>query len=148
MSTNKHLIIGIGSPFGDDRAGWLVIEHLQRMALPAQLTLKSLDRPGPELIGQMQGFDQVTLIDAVRAHDQSVGICLPLDLSQLMQQDSCSSHGFGLAHTLTLAQALGQLPPRLQLWGICIDDRLAGESVSKEVIAAARHLAQQLSGLA
>ena len=148
MSTNKHLIIGVGSPFGDDRAGWRVIEQLQLMTLPTQLTLKSLDRPGPELIEQMQGFDRVTLIDAVRAQGYPVGTCLSLDLNQLMQQDSCSSHGFGLAHTLALARALGQLPPRLQLWGICIDDRLTGESVSKEVIAAARHLAQRLSGLA
>jgi Ni,Fe-hydrogenase maturation factor len=32
-------VIGIGSPFGDDRAGWVVLEQLAQHSLPENVEL-------------------------------------------------------------------------------------------------------------
>lgn len=46
MSSPKPVqIIGIGSPFGDDRAGWEVIRRLEQRA--ATRAESAADRPGP-----------------------------------------------------------------------------------------------------
>ncbi|GAA0796085.1 hydrogenase maturation protease [Marinobacterium sediminicola] len=145
MSTHLHLIIGIGSPFGDDQVGWRVIDQLRQMGLPSAIQLLSLDRPGPELIEQMQGGASVTLIDAVISEQHPVGCCLELDPDQLAQLDTCSSHGFGLSNTLALAQQLDQLPTRLRIFGVSIRTPGMGDGVSEEINAAAHALAQQLA---
>ena len=62
----KLKIIGVGSPFGDDRLGWIAAERLR--ALPAYLSEKDsidisiLDRPGAALISHWQDADAVILI--------------------------------------------------------------------------------------
>ncbi len=147
MSTclpEKHLVLAVGSPLGDDQAGWLVIERMRQMTLPLQLQLLNMDRPGPALIEQMQGYASVTLIDAVHTDQYPPGCWLKLNLAQLALHDSCSSHGYGLSETLMLAQRLDQLPPRLRLLGISIGRLAIGEDVSEEVTNAAQALAQQL----
>lgn len=148
MSTHppqKHLVLAIGSPFGDDLAGWLVIEQMRQMDLPLQLELGYMDRPGPALIEQMQGYASVTLIDAIYTEHYPPGCGLKLNLFQLAQHDSCSSHGFGLSETLALAQQLDQLPPKLRLLGISICKPAVGENASEDVTSAAKALAQRLA---
>lgn len=145
-SEQALLIIGIGSPFGDDRVGWEVIEQLQRMTLPSGVQLLSLDRPGVELIERMQGHARVILIDAVHSEDHPPGTCLELTSGPLRRHDNASTHGFGLAETLRLGQSLNALPPRLQLYGICIRplQSAPGAMLSPAVEAAAAQLARQL----
>lgn len=142
--TAPELIIGIGSPFGDDRAGWAVIEGLQAASPPATLKLLSLDRPGPELIELMQSQGRVTLIDALLTEDYPPGQCMALTPAQLAQANSTSSHGFGLAQTLSLARALNQLPEDLQLLTITIKQTSVDTAMSPEVASAAEALARQL----
>ncbi len=142
---DKHLIIGIGSPFGNDRAGWQVVQLLSGLPLPPYVKLLCLDRPGPELIAQMQGQDRITLIDAILSQEHPPGSCLELNLDQLAHANSNSSHGFGLAQTLALAQALGQLPARLRLFGITTSDISEREGTTEDVTTAAKALAQRLA---
>ena len=59
-------VIGLGSPFGDDRVGWRVIRLLNGR-LPGPVDLVALDRPGSTLINWMQGVEHLVLIDAVRS---------------------------------------------------------------------------------
>lgn len=148
MSTHppqRHLVLAVGSPFGDDQAGWLVIEQMRQMMLPLQLQLLYMDRPGPALIEQMQGYASVTLIDAIQTDQYPPGCWLKPNLRQLAQHGSSSSHGFGLSETLALAQQLDQLPPKLRLLGISIRRTVVGEGVSEAVTAAAQALAQRLA---
>ena len=56
-------VIGLGSPFGADRAAWDVIEGLKGR-VPADVELIPLDRPGAALINWLHRDDDVTLIDA------------------------------------------------------------------------------------
>jgi hydrogenase maturation protease len=113
-------VIGIGSPFGDDRVGWAVIEQLEQHSLPADIELVTLDRPGPDLINWLEQDVKTVLIDAMQTTAFPAGHWIPLDLDQLDSSEDLSSHGFGLAPTLKLAQALGCLPDKLKLIGVCI----------------------------
>lgn len=120
-------ILGIGSPFGDDKLGWEVITALRQslqqssliQRLPAhQISLATCDRPGSRLLELMQGADLVVLIDAVSS-DAPVGTLLRLQGEQIETADGLlSSHGFGVASALALAKALNALPARVVLWGV------------------------------
>ena len=111
-------IIGIGSPFGADRLGWQAIDLLAGASLPATELLK-LDRPGSELIRYLAGVDEVVIIDAVQSGGCRPGTVLALARSDLACLPALnSSHGFGVAEALALAERLDALPARIRLLGI------------------------------
>lgn len=128
-------VIGLGSPFGDDRVGWELIDCL-RGRLPGSIDLVKLDRPGAALINWLQGFDRVVLIDAVAAPGEP-GRLIRIEPFALGRPGTgWSSHGLDLARTLELARALGSLPRRVDLYGIAIDpgDLAAGRRVARPAI--------------
>ena len=120
-----RLIIGLGSPFGDDRVGWHVATELAAR-LPAQRArVRCLDRPGPALLDAMAGYRDGILIDAAQT-GRAPGTILrrrPAQLAASMAAGRSvgSSHVLGLAETLALGNLLGLLPPRLTLYLISID---------------------------
>ena len=117
-------ILGIGSPFGDDKLGWDAITALRRslqesgliQRLPISLT--TCDRPGSSLLGLMQGAELAVLIDAVSSN-LPVGTLVRLQGEQIGAAEGLlSSHDFGVASALALAKALNALPARVVLWGV------------------------------
>ncbi|MDP2056790.1 MAG: hydrogenase maturation protease, partial [Thiobacillus sp.] len=56
-----------------------------------------------------------------------------------------SSHGFGVLDALSLAQELGSLPPRLDLYGIEIGSVNPDEKPEENIQAAARQLANLIA---
>jgi hydrogenase maturation protease len=116
-------VIGVGSPFGADRLGWLAVDHLAKVG-PADCEWFKLDRPGSRLLDYLKRPDRVVIIDAVVWGEQPGGI-RRLSLSDLQRfQGLSSSHGFGLAETLALGAELDRLPQALQLFGIHSGDDL------------------------
>ncbi len=110
-------VIGVGSPFGADRLGWVAIDHLSKVG-PAGCEWLKLDRPGSRLLDHFDENSPAIIIDAVDWSEQP-GEVRRLSLSDLQQfQDRSSSHGFGLAETLALGAELGRLPADLHLIGI------------------------------
>ncbi len=110
-------VIGLGSPFGDDRAGWQVIERLKGR-LPAQIELLALDRPGAALINWMYEIDHLILIDAAlaSAHDPPW-----FEVTEDRLSDAggrVDTHSLGLAETLQLARTLGCAPARVSIYAI------------------------------
>lgn len=117
-------IIGVGSPFGADRLGWLAIDALEGGApFPAlQPDFIRCDRPGALLIKQLRQVDAAVIIDAMRA-GLAPGTIRKLQAEQLASESVLlSSHGYGVAHALALATALGELPNRLLILGIEMDE--------------------------
>lgn len=115
-------VVGIGSPAGDDRAGWLVAQALatrRGVRVPAGVEVRMLDRPGPALLEAIAGVDVAVLVDAMRSGAVR-GTVRRFDLAGALTLRSApvSSHGFGLAETLALGAALERLPPVLVVYAI------------------------------
>jgi hydrogenase maturation protease len=140
MNRRVH-IIGVGSPFGDDRFGWAAAEALRRRddinAAPAgSIEISILDRPGALLPMHWRGADGVILLDAVRS-GATPGTWHSLEADELNGAGSvCSSHGFGVAATAELARVLGQMPATLVLRGIEVDPSCKEFSLSPVVATA------------
>jgi hydrogenase maturation protease len=142
-------VIGIGSPAGDDQAGWRVVDALAARAVtkPGTVLLEKLDRPGAALIERFSGADCVILVDAVDSGAAPGRIHRLRAADWAAYRGGVSSHGFGVFDALALAQALQALPPRLEVYGIEIASAGAGEAPGPAVCAAVARLADQLAAL-
>lgn len=137
------LILGIGSPAGDDQAGWLVIDALGEIGLDARegVVLAKLDRPGANLVAKFEAAEHVVLIDAMHS-GESVGSIRRFDQRDWPQyRGGLSSHGLGVAEALALARELGSLPGRVDLYGIEIGSVNPDEAPGEAIRAAAQALA-------
>ena len=135
-------IIGLGSPFGDDRVGWRVIEAL-RGRLPDSVDLQALDRPGAALINWMADVGHLVLVDALSSGARP-GDLVSLDPVDLMAGPGrLSSHELALADTLRVARSLGCLPQRIDIHGIEIG-QIDAEALSPAAEAAATRLADRI----
>ncbi|HMA10279.1 MAG TPA: hydrogenase maturation protease [Steroidobacteraceae bacterium] len=138
---SRACIFGIGSPSGDDQAGWLTVDALLGLGVGAV----KLDRPGANLIPLLEKADWVILVDATQGSGRAG------DIRHFGRDDwaghggGLSSHGFGVLDALMLAQALGSLPPRLELYGIEIGSANPGGAPGGNVRAAALRLAQRIA---
>jgi hydrogenase maturation protease len=146
---NRIQLIGVGSPFGDDRLGWVAAEALQRSSVvqamhPGRMTISILDRPGAMLLAHWQNADDVILIDAVHS-GAAPGTLHCLTVADLVSDGlPASSHGFGIACALELGGALGNLPGRVLLYGIEIDPAHVGQSLSPAVQLALPELIRRI----
>jgi len=140
-------IFGIGSPSGDDQAGWLVVDALlsEGLRMGSDLRMEKLDRPGANLIPLLEDASWVILVDAMQSNDQ-VGRIRRFDQKDWPEYNhGLSSHGFGVLDALSLARELGSLPPRLDLYGIEIGSDKPGDAAGAGVQAAARQLAHLIA---
>ena len=126
-------VIGVGSPWGDDQAGWLAAEALRGLFEDDRVEVKTLDRPGPALCEHWQRNDSVVLLDAVRAHGEIGRIhCVEGAAIANLGGASLSSHGFGVAAAVALATALEVMPRRLCLLGLEVSGSGHGAGLSAE----------------
>ncbi len=108
-------VLGLGSPFGDDRAGWIAVESLMRSdgfrALPEGFASAEICDPvGNNLLDAMRGARLAILIDAAQS-GAAPGTISRLDAQTLEDgSEPWSSHGFGFSATLALGRALNDLP--------------------------------------
>ncbi len=133
-------IVGLGSPHGDDRLGWVAVGALRRSAvltaLPEQtLTIEKCDQPGTGLLQGLEGSNMLIVIDAVAA-GTTAGTLHRLSRDRVgSATGALSSHGFGLAAVLELGRVIGCLPPQVVVFGLEIADT-TGEVLSPPVMAA------------
>jgi hydrogenase maturation protease len=148
-------ILGIGSPFGDDRVGWAVVDALRAHGLPGRFPAGSIqveccDRPGARLAALLEGAGHAIVIDAMRT-GAAPGTVRRLSAEALeVGSGLLSVHGFGLAEGVALSRALGTLPARLTIFGVELAQTEPGadlsapvrEAVARVVEAIGRALAQ------
>lgn len=133
-------IVGLGSPHGDDRLGWVVVGALRRSAVLAALpertlTIRKRDQPVTGLLQGLEGLTMLIIIDAVSA-GTAAGTLHRLSGETIgCTAGVLSSHGFGLAAALELGRAIGCLPPQVVVFGLEIADT-TGEALSPAVMAA------------
>jgi len=134
-------LIGIGSPADHDQLGWQLLENLQHSSqLQRELNEGYLlatvsDRPGLRLLNSMQGAELVFLFDAVMNSESSELVVRCEDIAIYSQPGLLSTHGFGIAETIQLGQALNKLPNKIIFYGIKIDE---DQSVEKQALQQAQ----------
>jgi hydrogenase maturation protease len=144
----RLLILGVGNELrGDDAAGLLVARRLRAQA-PSGVAVREASGEGTALMSAWEGAGQVWLVDAVHSgaapgtiHRFVIEAGAPLPA---LPEDSLSSHGFGVAAALALAQALDRLPPRLVLFGIEGAHFDHGAPLSPSVSAAVKAVVAEL----
>lgn len=131
-------VIGIGSPFGDDRIGWQVASILQQQKdiqrfIPDQLHIECSDRPGINLLHLLQGGEIVFLIDAVKMGGV-IGAIYRFENKEIETvETSLSSHGFGVGQTLELGRLLTKLPETIILFGVEVAHIKEQFEISKDI---------------
>ena len=116
-------VIGIGSPFADDRAGWSVVETLaasKQVAAYAEHVVVTVCRsPVSELLNLLMNTDIAIIVDAVRycgapgTMYRLIGVHSPLPATKFL-----SSHGIDLRTMYALAGTLGHVPRIMIFYGI------------------------------
>lgn len=116
-------VIGIGSHYGSDAAGWLACETLKSQAISTRIDWK-LCRTPSQLPDLVIDYKAVVILDAILS-DQPNGQVLPLQwpIHQEAYHSPCSSHGLGVIDALQLAATLGQLPVLTYILGISVNEQ-------------------------
>ncbi|MCF7977883.1 MAG: hydrogenase maturation protease [Chromatiaceae bacterium] len=150
-------VIGLGSPWGDDRVGWCLADALAERLSPDRARVLKLDRPGPALLAHIADLQHVVLIDAAVVTNTRIGAIQRLSIDDLATRsvatrnaDTGSSHGLGLADTLALGRSLGMLPLALDIYVISIDPMLTrqtGLELTPALAVAMGPLADAISGM-
>lgn len=141
-------VLGVGSPFGDDRLGWVAVATLRRIPWLASqpegvLEMGACDRPGAALLSAWRDAQQVLLLDAVRS-GASPGTLFRLPGRELSGAATISTHDFGVAAAVALARSLGEDLSPLLLLGIEADPACQGEHLSPAVTAALPRLVERV----
>ena len=141
------LVIGIGNEYrSDDGVGLVVARELRAKNLPDILIIES-SGDGAALMEAWKAAQAVILVDAA-ASGRAPGTIYRFDvLTQSMPMDFSfhSTHAFGVAEAIGLAQALQQLPPRLIVYAIEGKNFTAGVGLSPSVAKAVQQVIAQIS---
>ena len=124
--------VGIGSPHGDDVAGWLVAEGLRQRQLPGW-EVHSAATP-IDLLDWVRPDCPLWVADACRGDHGATGWQVwawPGADHEVIWGGG--THDFSLPAVLTLAQRLGRLPADVRLWGIWGRDFAAGNRAGDQL---------------
>jgi hydrogenase maturation protease len=110
-------VVGVGSPHGDDRVGWRLVEDLAELAGPGVEAVAVAEPLG--MLDHLDGCSALIVVDACRtgrAAGSAVILTWPEDRPEF--EGSASTHGLNLAMVLQMADVLGHLPPSVLLFAV------------------------------
>jgi hydrogenase maturation protease len=138
------VVAGFGSPHGDDQAGWRVVDLLRRRPNLAARLIKITE--GTQLIDALDGCRRLIVVDACRGGPQLGTITrLVWPDPRIRQYHDHSTHGVGLCNALKLAERLGRMPPRVEIFGIETSSCRPLDEMSPDVVKAVSELAESTS---
>lgn len=144
------LVVGIGSPHGDDRAGWETVRSLaQLLGETTERMIRTAASPA-DLLDWLVGVRQLHVCDACRTRSPMGTVhrwiwAAETGVRESIGQCHSSSHQIGVAAALELAETLGILPPEVIVWGIEGQEFGAERPVAREVLAAAQSAAARIA---
>jgi hydrogenase maturation protease len=130
------LILGLGNPLlGDEGIGVRVVEELKGLELPDGVTVVEGGTSGLGIIGLMEGYQRVIIVDAAdMGHPPGrVVRFTPLEAQFKTAEAPLSLHQIGLGEVLALAEALEVAPAELVIIGIQPSRIEGGVGLSPEV---------------
>lgn len=139
------LVVGIGSPYGDDQAGWIIVQQLRNLHNSTHSTIRQAAAPA-NVLDWLDKVERLIICDAC----EGLGCIGAAHRWQWPTEDFPNNnwrgtHDLSLPVVLQLAQKLGRLPARVEIWGIEGAKRGVEESMSSEVSEAAAKLAMQIA---
>ena len=134
------MLVGVGNSLRcDDGAGIAVIRQLSDLGgLGSQPGIFTLEHHGEglSLLDSWQNYPGVILIDATRSGKKPGTVqhfVVNCDITLPKNLFNYSSHLFGLAEAISLAQSLNCLPQEMEIFGIEGDEFGYGEKLTTEV---------------
>ena len=150
FQNNRGLIAGIGSPHGDDQAGWLVLDRLRENE-NIQFDQQKLSAP-IELLDLIEARECLICLDAVEGSEPPGTIkryLWPFEATWVKCHRS--THGMDLVSVLKIAESVGLLPEKVILWTIVGTNWKPGaqinSSVKNKLAQLEYHVAQELSNM-
>jgi hydrogenase maturation protease len=132
----RTLVLGLGNPLlGDEGIGVRVVEELKGLTLPDGVTVVEGGTAGLGLIGLMEGYQRVIIVDAAdMGHPPGrVVRFTPLEAQFKTAEAPLSLHQIGLGEVLALADALEVAPAELVVIGVQPSRVEVGTGLSPEV---------------
>jgi hydrogenase maturation protease len=126
------VIVGVGSPHGDDQLGWLAIDRL-RPRLSSGTSAEKV-HGGVEILEILEGHDAAVIIDSARpAGLPGTRRVFTWPCPELAQVASVSTHSLGVVEALNLAETIGSLPRCVRIHTIEAHDTSPGAQLSASV---------------
>ena len=145
-TTARVVVIGVGNPYRRDDGAGLVVAQRLRQEAPGHVTVIEQEGESTALLEVWKNARAVVLIDAVFS-GAAAGTIHRLDAqAEAIPQElfRYSTHAVSVAEAIELARALGQLPPKLVVYGIEGKDFGAGLGLSPEVEDRVAELAERV----
>lgn len=132
------LILCLGNALRRDDAVALHVARALAAAPPAGAVVATSARAGLYLLDDMEGYDRVVVVDAVRTGGHPAGEVHALALEELHAPAGPSPHAVGLPSALALARAAGApVPSRVWLVLVEVEEmETIGEGLTPAVAAA------------
>ncbi len=132
------LVLCLGNALRRDDAVALRVADLLEPAPPAGAAIRRTAVSGLYLLDEMEGFDRVVVVDAVRTGAHAPGAVLSFPLEDLHAPGGPSPHAIGLPSALSRARAAGApVPSRIHVVAVeAVDLETVGEGLTPEVAAA------------
>jgi hydrogenase maturation protease len=136
-------VVGLGSPIGDDQAGWRLVELLQRRPdVPARL---KIIHEATQLVDELAGCSKLIIVDACRGGMRTGAISrLSWPDPRIRQYHYHSTHSVGLCNALQLAERLGRMPPSVEIFGIEFGNDKQHDVMTPEVAQAVAELEKSI----
>lgn len=142
--TPAPLIIGLGSPHGDDQAGWCVIQALHARGVSPDCARTA--RTPADVWDWCQQTSPLTICDACLAATLSGEIRRFTWPTDRLPITPGGTHTLSLAEVLSLGRELNTIPETVEIWTIAGSEFVPSSSPSAAVLKAAALLAEQLAG--
>lgn len=118
MSTPCTLFVGIGSPHGDDQAGWLVADGLKAKIDHHDVAVRKATTPSV-LIDWLDDISRLIVCDACRGLGRAGEVrSWNWPACELSDVDWSGTHDCSLPAVLQMADRLGRLPRRVMIWTV------------------------------
>jgi hydrogenase maturation protease len=129
------LVLCLGSPLRRDDAVALRAADLLEADPPPGAVVRRTAASGLYLLDEMEGFERVVVVDAVRTGRHAAGTVLSFRLEDLRAPGGPSPHSVGLPSALARARAAGApVPARIRVVAVeVIDLETVGEGLTPEV---------------
>jgi hydrogenase maturation protease len=132
------LVLCLGNALRRDDAVALRVADVLEADPPAGAAVRRSARSGLYLLDDMEGFDRVVVVDAVRTLARPPGAVLSFPLEDLRAPEGPSPHSIGLPSAVARARAAGApVPSRIHVVAVEVEDmETVGEGLSAAVARA------------